>query len=221
MRTLIMACRTVENELLMAMKQAGVDYPVLFLEAGLHLWPDKLREAVQRDLDRIDNVDVVLMGYGFCGKGLVGVKSERFKIVIPRVHDCISLLLGSAAARNQYGADIYFLSKGWLDHELSIVKEYEHSVARYGEQKANRIFKLTMRNYTRLTAIDTGAYDISSVQPRIEAVSEKMAWKYETVPGSLRMFQKLLAGPWDEEFVVLEPGQEITLDDILKLPGPA
>ena len=47
MRTLIMACRTVENELLMAMKQAGVNYPVLFLEAGLHLWPDKLREAAR------------------------------------------------------------------------------------------------------------------------------------------------------------------------------
>jgi len=219
MRTLIMACRTVENELRMAMAQAGVDYPVLFLEAGLHLWPDRLREAIQHDLDRIENVDVVLMGYGFCGKGLVGVKSGRFKIVVPRVHDCISLLLGSAAVRNQYGADIYFLTGGWLDHELSIVKEYEHSVARYGEQKAARIFKLTMKNYTRLTAIDTGAYDVESVQPRIKTVAEKMAWQYETVPGSLRMFHKLLAGPWDEEFVVLEPGQEITLDDILKIPA--
>lgn len=220
MRTLIMACRTVENELRTAMAQAGANAPVLFLEAGLHIRPERLREAIQHDLDRIENVDVVLMGYGFCGKGLVGIKSDRFKIVVPRVHDCISLLLGSTATRNQYGADIYFVTKGWLDHEVSIVKEFDHTVARYGEQRGMKVMRMAMKNYTRLTAIDTGAYDIETVRPRLENLLEKMAWQYEKAPGSLRMFHKLIAGEWDEEFIVLEPGQEITLDDILKLPAP-
>jgi hypothetical protein len=215
----MMACRTVEDELRMAMDQTGVDFPVLYQEAGLHLWPDKLRATIQRDLDRIENVDTVLMGYGFCGKGLVGIKSSRFKIVVPRVHDCISLLLGSAAARQQYGNDVFFVTNGWLGHELSIVLEYERSVARYGEQRALRVMKRAMQNYTRLTTIDTGAYDVEAVKPRIETLAEKMDWKLDTAPGSLRLFRKLLLGPWDEEFVVLEPGQEITLDDILKLPA--
>src|ERR1039458_5307151 len=168
MRTLIMACRTVENELRLAMPQAGVDYPVLYLDAGLHLWPDRLREAIQRDLDRIENVDVVLMGYGFCGKGLAGVRSDRFKIVVPRVHDCISLLLGSAANREQCGSDVYFVTKGWLDHEISIAHEFNRCAARYGEQRATRLMKKSMEHYTRLTAIDTGAYDVEEMKLKVE-----------------------------------------------------
>jgi hypothetical protein len=218
MRTLIMACRTVENELRMAMAQAGVDYPVLYLDAGLHLWPDRLREAIQRDLDRIENVDVVLMGYGFCGESLVGVKSDRFKIVVPRVHDCISLLLGSTLAREQCGNDVYFFTKGWLDHEISIAHEYNRCVARYGEQKATSIMKKMMKHHKGLTAIDTGAYNVEPVKLQVQTLAEKMGWKFETVPGSLRIFHKLLKGPWDEEFVVLEPGQVITLDDMVKRP---
>ena len=218
MRTLIMACRTVENELRLAMAQDGVNYPVIFQDAGLHLWPDRLRAAIQRDLDRIENVDVVLMGYGFCGKSLVGIKSDRFKIVVPRMHDCISLLLGSALAREQCGNDVYFVTKGWLDHEVSIVHEYNRSVARYGEQKATRLMKKMMSHHTRLTAIDTGAYNVEPVKLQVQTLVENMGWKFETVPGSLRIFHKLLKGPWDEEFVVLEPGQVITLDDIVKQP---
>jgi hypothetical protein len=216
MRTLIMACRTVENELRLAMAQAGVDYPVLYLDAGLHLWPDRLREAIQRDLDRIENVDVVLMGYGFCGKGLAGVRSDRFKIVVPRIHDCISLLLGSALAREQCGNDVYFVTKGWLDHEISIVHEFNRCAARYGEQKATSLMKKMMKHHTRLTAIDTGAYNVEPVKLQVQTLAEKMGWKFETAPGSLRIFHKLLKGPWDEEFVVLEPGQVITLDDMVK-----
>jgi hypothetical protein len=214
-----MACRTVEDELRLAMAQGGVDFPVLFQDAGLHIWPDKLRATIQRDLDRIENVDTVLMGYGFCGKGLVGIKSDRFKIVVPRVHDCISLLLGSAAEQLKYGNDIYFVTKGWLGHDLSLAREFDHSVARYGEQRAIRVLKRSMQNYTHLTAIDTGAYDVEAIKPTIKTVAEKLDWKLETVPGSLRLFHKLLHGPWDEEFVVLEPGQEITLDDIMKAPA--
>jgi hypothetical protein len=56
------------------------------------------------------------------------------------------------------------------------------------------------------------------VKLQVQTLVENMGWKFETVPGSLRIFHKLLKGPWDEEFVVLEPGQVITLDDIVKQP---
>lgn len=219
MRSLIVACRTVEDELRAALARLGSDIPVVFLNAGLHIFPDKLREAVQTELDRIENVDTVLMGYGFCGKGLVGIRSDRFRIVVPRVHDCISLLLGSHATRANFGHDVFFITQGWLGHELGLVHEYEQSVARYGEERALRLTRRTMQNYTRLAAIDTGAYDVDSLEPQVADLAGKLGWQFEKTAGSLRFFEKLITGPWDEEFVVLEPGQTITLDDMLSLPA--
>ena len=219
MRAIIISCRTVENELRLALERTNTQYPVLYMEAGLHLRPDDLRKTLQSMLDRIENVDAVLMSYGFCGKGLMGIHSDRFKIVVPRVHDCISLLIGSAAERNRHGADVYFLTSGWVDQELSLVGEFEKALSRYGEERGMRVFRRAMQHYTKLTTIDTGAYDVSTIAPRVRTVAEKMNWQCDQVPGSIRFFEKLVTGDWDQEFIVLAPGQEITLEDIMSLGG--
>ena len=38
--------------------------------------------------------------------------------------------------------------------------------------------------------------------------------RHEEVTGSMRFLRKLLIGPWDEEFIFLEPDQELTFDDM-------
>ena len=215
MRTLIIACRTLEDELRLAIAQTGVVFPVLFWEAGLHLKPELLRERIQQDIDRIENIDVLLMAYGICGKGLMGIKSSHCRIIVPRVHDCISLLLGSGGLRDVNGGDTYYVTKGWLTHELSLLGGFHRSVARYGEQRAIKTLKSMMKHYTKVATIDTGAYSLEEITPRVEMLAEKLGWRHEVVSGSLRMFHKLLVGPWDDEFIVLEPGQEITLKDIV------
>jgi hypothetical protein len=216
MRTMIMACQTLREELRLAIEQTGVDYPVLYIESGLHNQPEILRQRIQSDLDKIDNVDIVLLVFGYCGNSLLGIKSSRFTIVIPKIDDCIPLLLGSADARRKASQEMgtYFLTKGWLDYENNLLKEYERCVERFGETRALRLMKTMMGNYERFMVIDTGAYAVESVTERTKAFADKLAMRHEIAAGSLRLFHKLLLGQWDEEFIVLAPGQEITLSDI-------
>jgi hypothetical protein len=216
MNIMIMACQTIREELRLAIKQTGVNYPVIYIESGLHDQPDSLRRQIQESIDKIDNVDILLMAFGYCGNSLLGVKSSQFKMVIPRVDDCISLLLGSTAMRKKISMEMgtYFLTKGWLESDHNLLKEYERCVTRYGEQRALRVMKTMLGHYRRFMVIDTGAYPIESVTPKIREFAEKHDKRHEVTAGSPRLFHKLLLGQWDDEFIILEPGQEVTIDDI-------
>jgi hypothetical protein len=72
-----------------------------------------------------------------------------------------------------------------------------------------------LKHYRHLTLIDTGAYDIMPLQRKTEELATTLGLCHKIVEGSQRLFHKLLTGPWDEEFVQAEPGQEITLDSLL------
>ena len=67
-----------------------------YLPQGLHRTPGKMPAAIQEVLDAVGPaVESVLLGYGLCSNGIVGVVSRAAPLVMPRVHDCIALLLGS------------------------------------------------------------------------------------------------------------------------------
>ena len=67
---------------------SDVTYEVL--DFGLHITPEKLRESLQQTVDKIgDAVDVIVLGYGLCSTGVVGLTAEKCTLVVPRVDDCI------------------------------------------------------------------------------------------------------------------------------------
>lgn len=216
MKAIVVACQTLQHELRLAIRQTGVNYPVFYIESGLHNNPDLLHQRIQETLDKIDNVEVVIMAFGYCGNSLLGIHSSNFKIVLPRVDDCISLLLGSTKLRKVISDEMatYFLTKGWLDGENNLLKEYERCVLRYGELRALRVITTMLKNYGRFMVIDTGAYPVASVIDKTEKFANKLHLRHEVSVGSPRLFHKLLLGQWDEEFIVLAPGREVTMNDI-------
>lgn len=214
MQTVILACQTMKDEIEFVLKESGLDYPVEYLESGLHNYPENLREKIQEKINTI-NADIILLVFGCCGKGLVGIKSTRAKLIIPRIDDCITLVLGSTENRRSIPEEIstYFITKGWLDPEGNVMWSYLDWVKRYGEQKALRLTKKLLANYTRFTIIDTGAYDIETILPKIQNSCEKFNMQYNIIPGSLRLLRLLVLGRWNSEFIVLDPGQETTTED--------
>ncbi|EGO62996.1 DUF1638 domain-containing protein [Acetonema longum] len=220
MRKLIVACQTLQEELRLVLRETDVQDPVVYIESGLHNQPELLNRRIQETLDKIDNVDIVLMLFGYCGNSMLGVKSSRFKIVLPRIDDCIPLLLGSSEERRRVSRETgtYFLTKGWLDYENNLIKEYERCVERYGEQRALKVMKIMMGHYGRFMLIDTGAYSIDSVVKRTREFAARLDKRHEIAAGSLRLIHKLLLEQWDEEFIILEPGQELAMSDICSGP---
>ncbi|SDF01094.1 DUF1638 domain-containing protein [Sporomusa acidovorans] len=216
MGTVIVACQTLRDELALAVKETGVNFPVIYIESGLHNTPELLHKRIQEEINRLDNVEVILLLFGYCGNSLLGIKSANAKLVLPKVDDCIPLLLGSCAVRKEISKKMgtYFLTQGWLNFENNLIKEYERCVERYGQARTAKIMKIMLGHYKRFMLIDTGAYPVERILPKIQKFAEHLHMCHEVVPGSLRLFLKLLRGEWDEEFLVVEPGKEIRLNDI-------
>ena len=67
-----------------------------------------------------------------------------------------------------------------------------------------------VRSYKHVKIIDTGAYRMVNWTPRSQARAEDWSLT-RTVPGSVQLLERMLAGPWDSEIVVVTPGERITI----------
>ena len=211
----IIACATVAEEL----RLLGVPQDELLeLEFGLHVYPEKLREALQEEIDSIPGEGDIIFGYGLCSNAAVGLSSPRHRLIIPRVDDCIALFLGSRREhlrRLQEEPGTYFLTKGWIKAAELPINEYERLVDKYGPEKAMRVTRAMMANYKRVVLINTGNYHLDEFRGAAHAMADVLELAYEEIPGSNRMLDMMLDGDWNSEFVVVGPGEETTLSMFL------
>jgi hypothetical protein len=219
MTSIIVACSTIYDELTLAIKETECQFPVLWIESGLHIKPDDLKTRLQKELDSIYNVEQVILGFGYCGNSLLGLKSNNFRIIFPRADDCITIMLGSTENRKKVSDEMstYFLTKGWLVYERNIWEEYLETVKRMGKEKADRIFAIMLRHYKRLGIVDTGAYDLEEFLKKTETIADELKLKHEVIPGTLTFLKRLLTGPWDDDFVKINPGEAIKMEHIYTL----
>lgn len=217
-RTILLACATVIEEIKPHIP-AGMAHEVF--DFGLHVNPGKLRTALQAAIDQAgETYNTILLGYGMCSQALVGIRANQCRLVAPRVDDCIALFLGSRHAYLAQGCiepGTYYLSRGWIEAGDTPFSDYERSVQRYGEEKAKKIYRIMMENYKRLALIDTGVCEMEKYRQYTRDQAERFGLHFEEIAGSDRLVRKLLHGPWDEEFVVLEPGGTFTLQGFLPL----
>jgi len=213
----VIACATVIEEML-GWLPADVTHEVL--DFGLHLRPEKLREALQAKIDEASSgADVLLLGYGLCSMAVVGLQARSAHLVIPRVDDCIAIFLGSCAAYKKQARQepgTYYLTKGWIEAGDTPFDEHRLLVERYGEQKARRMTGLMLKNYRRLAFINTGQYDIERFREYAQKTAETFDLRFEEIDGSPVLMQKMVNGPWDDEFLVVAPGETVKYTDFVK-----
>lgn len=206
----VAGCRTLEAELLTAMQETGWQIPVLWIQSGLHNTPTRLQAALDSVLEECCGYTHVLLAMGFCGNSLAGIRTRDSILVIPRVDDCISLMLGSMKKRSEFPGT-YFFTEGWLKGERTIMVEYEHAVRRYGRTMADRIFSDMLKNYHHAALIDTGCYDMEQAGKETRRIAAALHLNYQEIPGTLSYLKTLLTGPWTEEqFVLIPPDTLIT-----------
>ncbi|MGD0915164.1 MAG: DUF1638 domain-containing protein [Thermodesulfobacteriota bacterium] len=108
-------------------------------------------------------VDTIVLGYGLCSQGVIGIHANEWSLVVPRVDDCIAIFLGlSSTYRKQSQSEpgTYYLTKDWIEVADSPFAEYERMVANRGPEFAERIIRLMLNNYKRLALINTGQYEL-------------------------------------------------------------
>ncbi len=221
MSTLLIACQTLENELNYALKKSPHKFDIVWFESGLHNFPKKMNKALQELIDDASGkYDTALMVMGFCGNSVAGLNSRGMTLVIPKVDDCISMLLGSCKNRMTIpdAGHTYFMTDGWLKGERNIWVEYQYTMEKYGEEQGEVIFDMMLGSYKALALIDSGAYDTAPTEAEMLNIAKHLKLKYRKLEGTVEYIDKLLTAPYDEErFLIVPPNTEIQLLDLIEL----
>jgi hypothetical protein len=200
---------------------------------GLHLNPADLRVRLQESINELaeQSYDAILLAYGLCGKATAGLVSVKVPLIIPRAHDCITLFLGG---RKRYQDQFenypgtYWYAQDYIEREdgsgatlalgsgsdLEIQATYNEFVSKYGKDNADYLMEAMgawQKHYKRAVFIDMGIADGGLVESRAQAEAARRGWTFERLAGDLVLIRRLLMGEWEEDFLVLQPGQKIEM----------
>ncbi len=235
LRFRLVSCAVFQRELSIALGRTKHLVDPEFLELGLHERPEKLRAAIQRRIDEVSNppgptarpYDAILLGYGLCGNGLAGIRARDLPLVIPRAHDCCTILLGSRAefaARFGDNRSAPWSSAGYLERGVSgfrgpeegrsegMEKSYATLMEEYGEENAayiwERLHPEADDGVLRFVELEETAHLGHAETMRERAAREGK--EFLLLRGSARLLVALVGGDWNPaDFLVVPPGSFI------------
>lgn len=193
-----------------------------FLKQGLHDTPDILRNQVQEAIDAVDDeYNAILIGYGLCSNGIVGIEARTTKLVTIRGHDCITFLLGSKERYQKYfdsHPGTYWYSPGWIDCTLMPGKErldriFNQYKEKYGEENAEYLMQVEQRwiyDYSNAAYVDLGFYETQAYKTYTRKCAEELNWNYDEISGNPQLIINFLEGNWNsEDFLIVQPGEKV------------
>ncbi len=242
MKIKCLACEALARLVYLSAAHSPYIVDVELFKIGLHNEPDDLRSCLQAKIDAStsEDYDAITLAYGLCGKATHGLRARTVPVIIPRAHDCITLFLGSRAQykdqfENYPGTYWYVLdyiqradtssttlSLGTSPEIDNVRSAYDEYVAKYGQDNADYLMEVMgawQQHYKRAAYIDMGVGDGSVLEAETQALATRRGWAFERLTGELVLIRRLLGGDWDDDFLILEPGQHITMsynDEVIR-----
>lgn len=206
----MLACANLRDEIRMAAGESETRFPVLYISSELHMFPDRLREYLQKTIDNLENVDYIILPMGRCGNGTLGLCSKYASIILPRCEDCIDLILSDKEIQVERPKDSFFLTNGWLRDDNAINKEFERTVTKYGYEKAVTIMQMIYANYRHFAFLDTGAYSLETAQEEVRDLSELLNMDITLLEGKCGVLRQIMRLDFDDNFIIIPPGSRVS-----------
>jgi hypothetical protein len=223
-------CQVIARECFHAAAHSPHAVSLTVMPSGLHRVPDELRAELQSQIDKASGAgnDFIILGYGLCSRGTADLVARDTPIVIPRMHDCITLLLGS---KERYQSEFiehpgtYYFSSGWIEHmdgemdqsgfqslnERAREEKLREYTEKYGQDNAEYLLEQEsgwLAHYSRAVLIETPFGAVESYRSFTREIAETRGWTYEELAGDMSLADKLFSGEWNsDEFLVVQPGQ--------------
>ena len=219
MKAVILSCSALDGSVSAAQKKMKTNYPVVNVDRKYHEDPKQMRKQLVEKLGGLPSeTDTVLVAMGFCGGSWKEIAIQK-RVVIPRVDDCITLLLHTDD--NWYpnlkkAGHLYLSDTDTGEHSLEAM--LEKMCERCGREDGESIFRSMFASYTNADIMDTGLYDcyakeyIAEAQKKADLIGCALGY----VDGSNLLLEKLVSGRWDRQFIVAEPGQMLAENDFLE-----
>ncbi len=244
LRLKVLACKVLYREISLLSATCDNFIDVTYLRQGLHDTPDLLRQALQDEIDRIDegsdlysyeaaegmDLDAILLGYGLCSNAICGLSSKKYKLVIPRAHDCITLFLGSKEwykdyFRSHHGG-VYWYTAGWIENcrmpgKDKVAYYLQQYTEKYGEENAQYLMDMEqnwLKEYNMCAFVDWPGLNNANHMAFTKECAEYLNWNFDVLQGETGLMENFLNGNWNpEDFLVLEPGQTVahSFDDTI------
>lgn len=219
MGTVILACSSLRAYVEAAQERQHTDYPVIYLDRKYHMEPAVMRQKILEEEQKLpDTVDTVLVAMGFCGGSWEQVTCSR-RVVIPRVDDCVSLLLQKTDAyipNLKKTGHMYMTEIDPDDFDMAKVLADPPKV--YPGMREEDLYHLYFDNYHHLDIVDTGLNDcyceeyVEKAQKNADLIHADLDY----TEGSDHLLEKLVGGQWDEQFLVAGPGHLIRHGDFFE-----
>lgn len=236
----VIACEIAAREIYHCAAQSLNTVSIDLFTQGLHDNSDVMRRTLQEHLDALEvsKFDAVLLGYGLCNNGIVGLRAPAgIEMIVPRAHDCITFLLGSKeryADQFENRPGTYYFSSGWLEYpdrkgdkpelmqnsglgqSYARYRDYQKLVEQYGEDNAKYLMEFMSQwqeHYTHGALIDFDFVEHLGLDRKVQEICMEKGWEFLRLQGKLDLIQDWLDGRWDDEqFLRVPPGHVIEAD---------
>lgn len=210
----VIACGVIKSEL-NSLLNPDEPIEVHYLDQNLHRTPERMTGIIQQKIDEAAGyAGHIVLGYGLCSNGVVGLRAVNQQLCAPRAHDCITLMLGSRKAyREAFNrqSGTYYLSAGWLERKKDPLGMLENEyIPKMGREDAVSGLREELQHYTHITFIKGKSGRIEELRKRAKQNAEFLGMEYGEVEGSDEYFRKILFGPYEpSDFVCVSPGETI------------
>ena len=240
MRLKLIACKAICRELsyLCAISPNNID--ISFLRQENHNSPDLLRKVLQDEIDVVetgkdnhtngmrhagDDFDAILIGYGLCANGIANISSKKYKLVIPRAHDCITFLLGSKEKYSDYFKNMpgaYWYTMSWIESGATPGEgSYYRSDAEaqyyrdkgFDEEEIEYLLEESsswIKNYKTAAYVKMPFFDKEEYMDYTKKAAEAFNWEYRQIDGDMSLMRDFVDGRWDDErFLIVPPNNKV------------
>ncbi|MBI5692125.1 MAG: DUF1638 domain-containing protein [Verrucomicrobia bacterium] len=228
----LIACNVFQREAAWCLARSPHVIDAEFTELGEHARSAGLRALLQAKIDATEasgkGYDAILLLFGLCGNATVGLQARRTRLVIPRAHDCCTILLGSRARFNEhFGAapSTPFSSAGYLERGnyflrtsdegspgVQVGDAYQALVEKFGEEDAKYIWAEMHPDHgdRRAVFIDLPQTTHLGYAEQFRAKAAAAGKEAVVLPGDIRLIEGLLRGDWDPaDYLVVPPAAAI------------